>query len=174
MGETADFDNWVRSRGQALLRFAYLVTRDQVRAEEAVQSALVSACARWARIVRADDPETYVRRMVVNADRTLWRRFRRREVPVAEVLPPVDSRVADIADAVVAEDAVWALVATLPSRQRAAVVLRFYEGRSDNEIAAILECGEGTVRSQISRALASLRARLGEQDDEARNEVERA
>src|SRR5918996_3265708 len=79
------FDDWVAARGQALLRFAYLVTGDRVAAEDAVQDALVSACARWTRIRTTDDPEAYVRRMVVNAHISWWRRVTRRESPVAEV-----------------------------------------------------------------------------------------
>lgn len=160
----ADFATWVAARGPALLRFAYLVTRDRSRAEEAVQSALAAACPRWARIVRGGSPEAYVRRMVVNADTTFWRRFRRREVLVDDVSGLVGSA-ADVSEAVVAEDFAWALVSSLPLRQRTAVVLRYYEGRSDAEIASILSCSEGTVRSQIHRALAALRARIGAQEE---------
>lgn len=151
-----DFDTWVVARGPALLRFAYLVTRDSDTAQDAVQEALASACARWARISRTDDPEAYVRRMVANAHISWWRRFGRRESPVAEVRldGPVDgSRLPE-------HDAAWQLCATLPRKQRAAVVLRFYEDRSYSEIAEILACSEVTVRSQVHRALAALRARL--------------
>ncbi|MBM7785886.1 SigE family RNA polymerase sigma factor [Tenggerimyces flavus] len=169
MGETGevDFSAWVAARGPALLRFAYLVTRDRGRAEEAVQSALAAACPRWARIVRGGAPEAYVRRMVVNTDTTFWRRFRRREVLVSD-LSPLAGAAADVSEAVVAEDFAWALVSSLPVRQRAAVVLRYYEGRTDAEIASILSCSEGTVRSQIHRALAALRSRLNSQEEAER------
>ena len=153
-----DFEAWVHARGPALLRFAYLLTGDPSRAEEAVQDALVAACSRWRRIVRADDPEAYVRRMVVNADVSRWRRFLRRETPVEVVRG--DVVVADPSMAVTEEQAAWALVRGLPARQRAAVVLRFYEGLPDREIAEILGCAEGTVRSQISRALEALRRQV--------------
>lgn len=152
-----DFEAWVHARGPALLRFAYLLTGDPNRAEEAVQDALVAAFSRWRRIVRADDPEAYVRRMVVNADVSRWRRFPRRETPVEVVR---DVAVGDLAVGVTEEQAAWALVRGLPPRQRAAVVLRFYEGLSDREIAVILGCAEGTVRSQISRALEALRRQV--------------
>ncbi|TCC26278.1 sigma factor [Kribbella sindirgiensis] len=66
--ETPEFDEWVGQRGAALLRFAYLLTRDHARAEEAVQDALIAAYSRWTRICRGQDPEAYIRRSIVNAD----------------------------------------------------------------------------------------------------------
>lgn len=155
------FEEWVAARGQTLLRFAYLVTGDRNAAEDAVQDALVSACARWTRIRTADDPEAYVRRMIANAHISWWRRVTRRESPVAEVRADEPALDPDSAET----EAVWALCATLPRRQRTAVVLRFYEGLTYAEIARILECGEATVRSQVHRALAALRARLESEGD---------
>ena len=156
--EGPEFDAWVGQRGAALLRFAYLITRDHSRAEEAVQDALVAAYSRWTRICRDGDPESYVRRSIVNADISRWRRFFRRESPTAD--PFVHSPGPDHAVAQAEQDAVWALCATLPAKQRAAVVLRYYEDLPDAEIAKILECSPATVRSQIHRALASLRTTL--------------
>jgi RNA polymerase sigma-70 factor (sigma-E family) len=154
-----DFDEWVRSRGAALLRFAYLVTRDRGRAEEAVQDALVAAYPRWSKISRTGDPEAYLRRAVVNADISRWRKFFRRESPVGEP-STLDTATGDHAGPYAEQDAVWTLCASLPTKQRAAVVLRYYEGLPDSEIAEILDCTPGTVRSQIHRALASLRTTL--------------
>lgn len=156
--EAPAFEAWVRERGAAMLRFGYLVTRDQGRAEEAVQDALVAAYPRWARICRQGDPEAYVRRSIVNADISRWRRFlRHRETPIEDgAEKPTPDHAAGLAE----QDAVWALCATLPTRQRAAVVLRYYEGLPDAAIAEILGCTAGTVRSQIHRALATLRTRL--------------
>ena len=114
------FDAWVEARVAALLRFAYLVTGSQQAAEDAVQSALVSACEKWSRVSRRDDPDAYVRRMIVNAHISAWRR----SGPVAEVR---DGSVADPAQVVVEHDAVWRMCGQLPPQQRAAVVLRFYE-----------------------------------------------
>jgi RNA polymerase sigma-70 factor (sigma-E family) len=156
--ETPDFDDWVTQRGAALLRFAYLVTRDHNRAEEAVQDALIAAYSRWTKICRAQDPEAYVRRCIVNADISRWRRFFRRETPAEEV--DTASTSPDHAAAQAEHDAVWALCATLPAKQRAAVVLRYYEDLPDAEIAVILDCSPATVRSQIHRALASLRTTI--------------
>ena len=156
--ETPDFDEWVAQRGAALLRFAYLLTRDHARAEEAVQDALIAAYSRWTRICRGQDPEAYVRRSIVNADISRWRRFLRRETPTAELT--AESAGTDLADAQAEQDAVWTLCATLPTKQRAAVVLRYYEDLPDAEIAEILDCSPATVRSQIHRALATLRTTL--------------
>jgi RNA polymerase sigma-70 factor (sigma-E family) len=160
--ETPDFDEWVTQRGAALLRFAYLVTRDHSRAEEAVQDALIAAYSRWTRICRVQDPEAYVRRSIVNADISRWRRFFRRETPTENTATAGSAP--DPADAQAEHDAVWALCATLPAKQRAAVVLRYYEDLPDADIAVILDCSPATVRSQIHRALASLRTTIGTEE----------
>lgn len=156
--ETPEFDEWVAQRGAALLRFAYLLTRDHARAEEAVQDALIAAYSRWARICRGQDPEAYVRRSIVNADISRWRRFLRRETPTADLTPSGSGP--DHAETQAEQDAVWTLCATLPTKQRAAVILRYYEDLPDAEIADILDCSPATVRSQIHRALATLRTTL--------------
>lgn len=169
--EPPDFDSWVSLRGAGLLRFAYLITRDRGRAEEAVQDALIAAYPRWSRI--GADPDAYVRRCIVNADISRWRRFFRRETPVDDPTEltgfgRAGSSVGgpgpgtDHADSHADADAVWQLCASLPTRQRAAVVLRYYEGLPDADIAEILGCTAATVRSQIHRALSSLRATLKE------------
>ena len=152
-----DFDAWVEARVAALLRFGYLVTGSQHAAEDAVQSALVSACEKWTRISRSDDPDAYVRRMVVNAHISAWRRFGRRQSLMAEVR---EQGAADPTAVVDEDDAVWRVCARLPHQQRAAVVLRFYEDLEYAEIAAILGVTEPTVRSHVHRALASLRREL--------------
>ena len=157
-----DFDTWVSHRGAGLLRFAYLITRDRGRAEEAVQDALIAAYSRWARICRVQDPEAYVRRSIVNADISRWRRFFRRETPTEDA--GTTNASPDHAVAQAEHDAVWALCATLPAKQRAAVVLRYYEDLPDAEIAVILDCSPATVRSQIHRALASLRTTVGTEE----------
>ena len=143
------FDAWVEVRVAALLRFAYLVTGSQHAAEDAVQTALTRACEQWSRVRRTTDPDAYVRRMIVNANVSDWRRTRRRELVVADVRPVAPGR--DDAEA-------------LPPRQGAAVVLRFYEDLEYDEIARILDCSQVTVRSQIHRALASLQAELRRQE----------
>ena len=156
------FDAWVEVRVAALLRFAYLVTGSQHAAEDAVQTALTRACERWARVRRTTDPDAYVRRMIVNANVSEWRRTRRRELVVADVRPVAPGR--DDAEALATADAVWRVCSALPRRQRAAVVLRFYEDLEYVEIARILDCSQVTVRSQIHRALASLQVELKRQE----------
>ena len=155
------FDHWVDARVPALLRFAYLVTGSQHAAEDAVQSALTRACERWSRVRRTTDPDAYVRRMVVNAHISAWRRSGRRELSVAEVR---DTSVSDVADGIATGDAVWRVCGTLPPQQRAAVVLRYYEDLEYAEIAAILGVAQATVRSHVHRALAAMRAELQQED----------
>jgi RNA polymerase sigma-70 factor (sigma-E family) len=153
-----DFDEWVAVRVAALLRFAYLVTGSQHAAEDAVQTALVNACEKWRRVSRTDDPDAYVRRMVVNAHVSAWRRTGRREHPVAEVR---DTASHDPATEVAHHDAVWRMCIALPPQQRAAVVLRYYEDLDYAEIAGVLDVAEATARSHVHRALAALRNELG-------------
>ena len=81
---TADFDDWVAARGPGLLRLAYVLTGNRADAEDAVQDALSRALPRWEQIRTVGDPDAYVRRMVVNAHTSWWRKFRKREAPVAE------------------------------------------------------------------------------------------
>jgi RNA polymerase sigma factor (sigma-70 family) len=115
-------------------------------------------------VSRTDDPDTYVRRMVVNAHVSAWRRTGRRELSVAEVRPAETGR--DPADAVVRDDAVWRVCSALPPQQRAAVVLRFYEDLDYPEIARVLDVAEATVRSHVHRGLAALRRELtGTEED---------
>ena len=157
------FDEWVEARVAALLRFAYLVTGSQHAAEDAVQSALTRACEKWSRVRRTTDPDAYVRRMIVNAHVSAWRRSGRRELTVAEVR---DTEVADHAGTVATGDAVWRVCATLPPQQRAAVVLRYYEDLEYAEIAAVLGVTQATARSHVHRALAAMRAELQEGHDD--------
>jgi RNA polymerase sigma-70 factor (sigma-E family) len=169
MADEPDFDTWVSHRGAGLLRFAYLITRDHGRAEEAVQDALVAAYSRWSRI--GAEPDAYVRRCIINADISRWRRFFRRETLVEDpdlLSGSVLGVGIDHAVAHAEKDAVWTLCASLPTRQRAAVILRYYEGLPDAEIAEILGCSAGTVRSQIHRALASLRTTLSTAEEVTR------
>lgn len=139
-----------------LYRVARAVADDDGTAEDAVQAALARAYASWGRVRRADHPEAYLRRMVLNEvlgqRRKAWSR---RERPQESV----DTRivVADHEDAVTERDRTWAAVRALPPRQRAVIVLRYYEDLSEQQIAEALGCSRGTVKSQAAAALASLR-----------------
>jgi RNA polymerase sigma factor (sigma-70 family) len=116
---------------------------------------LLKSCRHWHRIRRADNADAYVRRMLVNEGRRHWRRHRNAAGPVD--LTGWEPGVPDAATAVINRVALFQALLTLPARQRATVVLRYLEGMSERETAAILGCGEGTVKSQTSRALSSLR-----------------
>ncbi|GIF77262.1 SigE family RNA polymerase sigma factor [Asanoa siamensis] len=153
------FEEYVLARGPALVRLARLLAGDDHRAEDLVQDVLAKAYPRWARILRADDPDRYVRRMLVNARHSWWRRAARRpEVPLAALPPvPVDVPALDSAD----RDALWRLVSALPARQRAALALRYYEDLDDAAIAEILGCSPVTVRTHVMRGLATLRGNVG-------------
>lgn len=155
-----DFDEWVAARGADLFRLAYVLTGTRADAEDAVQDALSRALPRWERIRAVEDPDAYVRRMVVNAHTSWWRRFRRRESPVAEVRLDATSG-PDVAE----QDRVWRACLSLPTDQRVAVVLRYYEQREYAEIAELTGVREGTVRSRVSRGLVALRTELEDADE---------
>jgi RNA polymerase sigma-70 factor (sigma-E family) len=156
------FDGWVAARGPALLRLAYTLTGNTADAEDVVQEALARALPRWGRISRVDNVDAYVRRMVVNAHTSWWRKFRRRESPVEEV------RESEAAPAGLATDeraALWAACHRLPESQRTAIVLRYYEQLEYAEIAELTGVREGSVRARVSRGLATLRDSMGEDDE---------
>ncbi|MCR6488185.1 SigE family RNA polymerase sigma factor [Amycolatopsis sp. OK19-0408] len=149
------FEDFVAERLDGLLRYATVLTNDPHLAQDIVQDVLLRAQQRWATIAA---PPTYVRRMVTNEYLSWRRRAVRRMVPSShDVLDALGPPEADPATAYDERDAMLGLLETLPRKQRAAVVLRYYESYSDEEIAAVLRCGVSTVRSQISRALATLR-----------------
>ena len=156
-----DFDDWVAARGPALLRLAYVLTGSRSDAEDVVQDALSRALPRWSRISALDDPDAYVRRMVVNAHVSGWRRRRRREVPVESV------RERAVADGPSTEerDRIWRACQALPPDQRTAIVLRFYEDLDYADIAALTGVRERSVRSRVSRGMAALRRELGDDDE---------
>lgn len=161
-----DFDQWVAARGPALLRLARVLTGNAAEADDIVQDALSRALPRWSRIASLADPDAYVRRMVVNAHISWWRRFRRREVSVAEPRRGPQPSAEPSAEHLVDDhDRIWAACRRLPEAQRTAVVLRYYEQLDYAEIAALTGVAEGSVRSRVSRGLAALREDLGESDD---------
>ncbi|WP_229071019.1 SigE family RNA polymerase sigma factor [Actinoplanes sp. DH11] len=154
------FEEYAFARGPGLVRVARLLCGDEHRAEDLVQDVLARAYARWWRISRLEQPDTYVRRMLVNAHHSWWRRRGSRDVPVPAVADR--PRVTDEAAEVAGRDEMWRLVCALPKRQRTVVVLRYYEDLDDNAIAAILDCSTGTVRTHAKRALTALRRRRDE------------
>ncbi len=152
------FEEFVHSRGAGLVRFARLLTGDDHLADDLVQDVLARAFVKWRRVSAADRPDLYVRRMLVNANASWWRRRASSEVSVAEPPDPGRPTGAD-QDSVAERDHLWSVVARLPVRQRAVLVLRYYEDLDDASIAEILNISAVTVRTTASRGLATLRQR---------------
>ncbi|MEV0154001.1 SigE family RNA polymerase sigma factor [Micromonospora sp. NPDC050686] len=149
------FEAYARERGAALSRHAYLLTGDHHLAEDLVQQTLLRVAGRWRRVVAGGDPDPYVRRVLYHQHVSWWRRRTRR---VAESpLDTADRAVPDPADAVAVHLAVRDALARLAPRQRAAIVLRYYEDLSEAQVAETLGCRIGTVKSQLRDGLARLR-----------------
>ena len=156
-GDPSSFEAYVAARGVALVRFAFLLTGDAHRAEDLTQDCLARAYLRWAAIRRTDQPDAYVHRLLINASRSWWRRRSNRELPVEGTAER--SAAGDLSAESAERDAMQRLIATLPHRQRAVLVLRYYEDLDDATIAQILECTPATVRTHAMRGLNKLRER---------------
>jgi RNA polymerase sigma-70 factor (sigma-E family) len=146
------FEEFVAVRSGRLLRTAYLLTHDWARAEDLLQTALARAWLAWGRIHTHPDP--YVRKIIVNTYASWWRRRWTHEDPT-DRLPDVVALGGY--GAVDERDALWRALRRLPKRQRAVIVLRYFEDLTEVEIADTLGCAVGTVKSQASKALARLR-----------------
>lgn len=152
------FAEFVSARYPVLVRYGALLMADHGRGEDLAQEALVKTYRAWRKLHPDGDPEGYTRRVMAHAAWRAGRRMWRREVPSA-VLPerlgsdPYDSR--DTAQLV------FAALRALPAAQRVTLVLRYWAGLSEQEIAAQLGCSIGTVKSRASRAMATLRGRSG-------------
>jgi RNA polymerase sigma-70 factor (sigma-E family) len=154
----AEFHEFAAGRWTWLARFGYGLTGDRGLAEDLAQTALANAYASWARVRRADDPDAYLRRILVNAYRAT---LRRRRVPEQLTGTPDDYGGLEI-DATSQQDdraTIIAALQTLPQRQREVVVLRYWLDLTETQVAATLNCSVGNVKSQAARALAKLRSR---------------
>jgi RNA polymerase sigma-70 factor (sigma-E family) len=156
--DEAEFTEFVATRSTALLRTAYLLTGDRHLAEDLVQTALVRAYPLWGGLREPRAAESYVRTAMVRTlinwrQRHAWSRER-----VASSPPEI--AVLPAGDEIDARVRLWPLVLTLPPRQRAVVVLRYYEDLTEPQTAAILGCSTGAVKSHNARALRTLRAHL--------------
>ncbi|MCW3839902.1 SigE family RNA polymerase sigma factor [Micromonospora yasonensis] len=165
MDELAEdaFRGFVAARSAALLRSAYLLVGDRDRAEDLLQTALIKTYVKWQRIRDPGAVEGYVRRVMVNTATSWWRGRPYRERPVA-TLP--EGGGADEMDVRLEQDTMWQHLLALPVKQRAVLVLRYYEGMGEAEIAEVLDISRGTVKSHTSRGLAALRRLLEQQDAE--------
>ncbi|MFI7489607.1 SigE family RNA polymerase sigma factor [Micromonospora echinaurantiaca] len=153
-----EFRDFVAARSGALLRTAYLLTGDWATAEDLLQTALTKTYLAWKRLGGIEAIEPYARRVMVNTSTSWWRRRWHGERPT-EVLP--ERAGVDEIEQQLDRDLLWRHLKALPARQRAVLVLRFYEDMSEAQTAALLEISPGTVKSQTSRALNTLRRRLG-------------
>jgi RNA polymerase sigma-70 factor (sigma-E family) len=152
-----DFAEFVGARWTSLYRLAYLLTASSAGAEDLLQTTLEKAYSRWGRISAMEYPEAYVRRMITTTLVSSRRRAWNREHPT-ERLPETGDDSGEIG--MLDRSMLWPLVCALPERQRAVIVLRYYEDLSEAQIAQTMGCAPGTVKSQSSAAMASLRRAL--------------
>jgi RNA polymerase sigma-70 factor (sigma-E family) len=151
-----EFRAYFASRLPSLLRLAYLLTGDAGETEDLAQTALARTFVAWRRVRTSDAPDAYVRRILVN---TYKGRFRSRRI-VETLMPAVPDRMVDAGELSAVDDraGLAAALAALPPRQRAVVVLRYCEDLPEAQVAAMLGCSVGTVKTHASRGLARLRA----------------
>lgn len=155
------FEEFVAERIDPLLRYATALTCDPHLAKDVVQDVLIRVQRGWPRIGSVDQPVAYVKRMITN-EYLSWRRRRaNRDVVLSHpALAELDPTVEDPTGRYDEREAMLGRIVRLPRRQRAVIVLRYYENLTDAEIAAVLGCAEVTVRSHVSRALAALRGQV--------------
>jgi RNA polymerase sigma-70 factor (sigma-E family) len=158
-----DFRSYVAARSPALLRTAYMLTGNRADAEDLLQTALAKTYLSWDRIREREAVDGYVRRVMVNTQTSWWRRRKVDEYPTGELPERAAGR--DVTDDLALHDALWTAMSDLPKRQRAMVVLRYYEDLSEAETAQVMGVSVGTVKSTTSRALAKLRDTSGLRDD---------
>lgn len=154
----SEFDSFVRTRTPALLRLAYLLTGDQYLAEDLVQSALARTHRSWRRLHDSGNAEAYTRKVMYHLQVSWWRRRRVAESMPGE-LPELSKRniAPDHADQTALRLTLRAALAKLSAKQRAVLIMRFFEDRSEAEAAELLGVAVGTIKSQTSKALAKLR-----------------
>ncbi|GAA2963219.1 SigE family RNA polymerase sigma factor [Actinokineospora diospyrosa] len=153
------FDEFLAQRLDGLLRYATTLTCDPHQAQDIVQEVVLRAQQRWSRIGKTEQPAAYVTRMVTN-EFLSWRRRCRELVVTPSAMDAFGAVQADLTGQVDDRAVLLAGIARLPRKQRAAVVLRYYLNRTDEQIAEELGCSTGTVRSHVSRAVAALRVEL--------------
>jgi len=158
-----EFAAWMAARQGALTRTAYLLTGSQYAADDLVQVTLTKLYLAWDRISDRQHVDAYARRALINEHRSTWRRASRR-LEVLSDAPPELGHTGPEYDG--EREAVWQFVQGLPPRQRAVIVLRYYEDLSEAQIADLLGISTGTVKSQASRALAALRQRVPAREED--------
>ncbi|GEP36615.1 RNA polymerase sigma factor [Nocardioides psychrotolerans] len=166
----AEFTAYLQARQARLLRTAYLLTGDKHQAEDVLQTSLAKLYLAWDKVRDRDSVDAYVRRIMVNENNSLWRRGWRKREFTTEVLP--EAPVTDTYDEGLGA-ALWSVVQSLPPKARAVVVLRYYEQLTEAETADLLGISVGTVKSQCSRAIATMRDRFPADLDPREQEEER-
>lgn len=156
------YEEFADSRLGALLRYAVMLTGDPHTAQDLVQDTMVRVQLNWRRVAASDVPDGYVRKILTNQFIDLRRGSWLKRVLLRPDPDPARAVPSDHADETAERERVWTMLARLPRQQRAALVLRYYEDLPDAEIAEVLGCAVGTVRSSISRALGTLRTELVE------------
>lgn len=159
MADEEAFRTWVQACWPRLFHTAYLLVGDRGHAEDLVQSTMERIQRHWWRI---EQPDTYARRILINQTRTRWRRKGPAELPTSDV-PEVEAP--DATSSWDQRDELWRMLLGLPPRMRAVLVLRYFEDLAEADIAAVLGCSKGTVKSQISRGLERLRAQYQQSED---------
>lgn len=149
------YEEFVTTRAQALLRYGFVLTGNADDAADLLQESLIRLRGAWGRVLNKNDPEGYVRKIMARQHISVWRRRRREHLMGAVPERHYDDRGLERAES---DPRLWEALAVLPRRQRAVLVLRYYEDLSDEEIAGMLGISRGTVRSQAARALDKLRA----------------
>jgi RNA polymerase sigma-70 factor (sigma-E family) len=161
------FREFVRSRAAPLHRAAYLLCGDWHLADDLVQEALAKAFRHWRKVQRADSPDAYVRRILINEVNRYYQHHRHVPAPIDVTdrgREPADPAHPDASGGLARRDLLLTALLALPDRQRATVVLRYLEGMTEAETAAVLGCSEGTVKSQTSRALHALNHLISRQE----------
>jgi RNA polymerase sigma-70 factor (sigma-E family) len=156
----ADYAHFVRTRTHALLRSAFLLTGDQHLAEDLVQEALARTHRAWQRLDRLDNAEAYARKVMYHAQVSVWRRPKVAEVLPADFEPDRSPGADDHAESAVERLVLRRALLRLSARQRAVIVLRFFEDHTEAEAARLLGVSVSTVKTQTGRALDRLRALL--------------
>ncbi|MBH5335843.1 SigE family RNA polymerase sigma factor [Streptomyces pactum] len=151
------FTSYLRDRGPALMRTARSLTASHCDAEDLLQTALTKTYLAWEGIEDHRALDGYVRRALLNTRTSQWRKRRIDEFICAELPEPEPVPATDPAERQMLRDAMWRAVLRLPARQRAMVVLRYYEDLSEAQTAEVLGVSVGTVKSAVSRALGKLR-----------------
>jgi len=153
------FAAYVKERGDHHLRVAVLLTGDWHAAEDLVQASLIKLYRAWPRLDTAADPDAYLRRIMINTHRSWWRARWRRETPTTALAESVPDE--DMADRQALGALVRQALTTLPRRQRAVLVLRYCEDLPETEVAELLGCSAGAVKTHAHRGLRALRELLG-------------